>query len=163
MKLLRYIVVLAVIGYAGWLAWPFISPILEGAAPDVAAARMDARAQSGGDLFGFLPVWALWGAAVVLYLVAALMLGSGNTRAVFAYFLGFIADAVLRLALDQQGGGDAAARSGGLAPMAAPEVLSGLPVDPLWLVLGALFLLGVLVAVTGRRIRRRREAGQLNF
>ena len=32
-----------------------------------------------------------------------------------------------------------------------------------WLVLGALFLLGVLVVVAGRRIRRKREAGQLNF
>ena len=47
--------------------------------------------------------------------------------------------------------------------MAAPEAAGGLPVDPLWLVLGALFLLGVLVVVASRRIRRRREAGQLNF
>ena len=162
MKLLRFIVVLAVIGYAGWLAWPFISPLLEGAAPDVAASRMGAEAQTGGELFGFLPVWALWGGAVVLYLIAALMLGSGNPKAAVAYFLGFIADAVLRLALDQQGGGDSAARSGP-ATMAAPEAAGGLPVDPLWLVLGALFLLGVLVVVASRRIRRRREAGQLNF
>ena len=162
MKLLRFIVVLAVIGYAGWLAWPFISPLLEGAAPDVAASRMGAEAQTGGELFGFLPVWALWGGAVVLYLIAALMLGSGNPKAAVAYFLGFIADAVLRLALDQQGGGDSAARSGPTT-RAAPEAAGGLPVDPLWLVLGALFLLGVLVVVASRRIRRRREAGQLNF
>ena len=162
MKLLRFIVVLAVIGYAGWLAWPFISPLLEGAAPDVAASRMGAEAQTGGELFGFLPVWALWGGAVVLYLIAALMLGSGNPKAAVAYFLGFIADAVLRLALDQQGGGDSAARSGPTT-MAAPEAAGGLPVDPLWLVLGALFLLGVLVVVASRRIRRRREAGQLIF
>jgi membrane protein implicated in regulation of membrane protease activity len=47
--------------------------------------------------------------------------------------------------------------------MAAPEAVSGLPVDPVWLLLGALFLLGVLVVVAGRRIRRRRTAGQLNF
>ena len=49
MKLLRFIVVLAVIGYAGWLAWPFISPFLEGAGPDVAASRMGAEAESGGE------------------------------------------------------------------------------------------------------------------
>ena len=162
MKLLRFIVVLAVVGYAGWLAWPFISPFLEGAGPDVAASRMGAEAQSGGDLFGFLPAWTLWAGAVGLYLVAALMLGSGNPKAAVAYFLGFIADAVLRLAL-QQGGGDADARSGGPTTMAAPEGMSSLPVDPVWLVLGAVFLLGVLVVVASRRLRRKREAGQLNF
>lgn len=162
MKLLRFIVVLAVIGYAGWLAWPFISPFLEGAGPDAAASRMGAEAQSGGELFGFLPAWTLWVGAVGLYLVAALMLGSGNPKAAVAYFLGFIADAVLRLAL-QQGGGDPAARSAGPATMAAPEAMGGLPVDPVWLVLGAVFLLGLLVVVASRRMRRKREAGQLNF
>lgn len=163
MKLLRFIVVLAVIGYAGWLAWPFLSPFLEGAAPEAAAARVGAEAQSGGELFGFLPVWVLWVGAIGLYLVAALMLGSGNSRAAVAYFLGFVADAALRLALDQQGGAEVSARSGGPTPMAAPEGLTGLPVEPVWLVLGTLFLLGVLVLVAGRRIRRKRTAGQLNF
>ncbi len=163
MKLLRFIVVLAVIGYAGWLAWPFISPFLDGAGPDAAASRMGAEAGSGGELFGFLPAWALWAAAVVLYLVAALLLGSGNPKAAVAYFLGFTADAALRLALAPQGGGDVAARSAGPTPMAAPEAVGGLPVDPVWLVLGALFVLGVLVVVASRRIRRKREAGQLNF
>ena len=163
MKLLRFIVVLAVVGYAGWLAWPFISPFLEGAGPDVAASRMSAEAQSVGELFGFLPTWILWVGAVALYLIAALMLGSGNPKAAVAYFFGFIADAVLRLALDQQGGGDAAARSAGPTTMAAPESMSGLPVDPVWLVLGAVFLLGVLVVIASRRLRRKREAGQLNF
>lgn len=162
MKLLRFIVVLAVIGYAGWLAWPFISPMLEGAGPDVAASRMGAEADAGGELFGFLPVWTLWIGAVGLYLVAALMLGAGNSKAAVAYFLGFIADAALRLALDQ-GGGDAAARSGGPTTMAAPDAMGGLPVDPVWLMLGALFLLGVLVVVAGQRIRRKRVAGELNF
>lgn len=163
MKLLRFIVVLVVIGYAGWLAWPFISPFLEGAGPDVAASRMGAEAEAGGELFGFLPVWTLWVGAVGLYLVAALMLGAGDSRAAVAYFLGFVADAALRLALDRQGGADVAARSGGPTTMAAPEAVGGLPVDPVWLVLGALFLLGILVAVAGRRIHRKRTAGQLDF
>jgi len=163
MKLLRFLVVLAVIGYAGWLAWPIISPFFEGAGPGAAASRMGAEAGSGFELFGFLPAWTLWVAAVGLYLIAALMLGSGNTRAAVAYFLGFIADAVFRLALDQRGGGDVAARSGGPATMAVPESMSGLPVDPVWLLLGAVFLLGVLVVIASRRIRRKREAGQLNF
>ncbi len=161
MKLLRLIVMLAVLGYAGWLAWPFVSPLIQGAAPDAALARAGAEASSGGELFGFLPVWTLWAGAVGLYVIAALMLGAGNAKAAAAYFLAFAADVVLRLAIDRQG--DAAARSGGPTTMAAPEALPGMPVEPVWLVLGALFLLGVLVAVASRRIRRKRTAGQLNF
>ena len=163
MKLLRFIVVLAVIGYAGWLAWPLLSPLLEGATPDAAVVRMEAEEQSGGALFGFLPVWVLWVGAIGLYLVAALLLGAGNGRAAAAYFLGFIADAALRLALDQQEGSDVSARTSGPTTMSAPEAASGLPVDPVWLLLGALFFLGVLVVVASRRSRRKRTAGQLDF
>jgi hypothetical protein len=47
--------------------------------------------------------------------------------------------------------------------MAAPEAAQGLPIEPVWLLLGALFVLGVLVIVASRRIRRKRTAGQLNF
>lgn len=160
MKLLRLIVMLAVLGYAGWLAWPFISPLIEGAAPDAAITRAGAEASSGGELFGFLPVWTLWVGAVGLYAIAALMLGAGNAKAAVAYFLGFAADVVLRLAIDRQG--DVSARSGPTT-MATPEAIQGLPVEPVWLVLGALFLLGVLVAVASRRIRRKRTAGQFSF
>jgi hypothetical protein len=156
MKLLRIILALAVLAYAGWLAWPMLSPLLDGGAPEMSAMRAEAGA---GDLFGVIPSWAVWGAAIGLYAIAALMLGSGNTKAAVAYFLGFIADAVLRLATSQQGGGDVGARS-----MAAPEAaLSGLPVEPVWVVLGVLLLVGVLVVVASRRVRRRREAGQLAF
>lgn len=156
MKLLRFVVVVAVLAYAGWLAWPFLSPFINGAAPETAALS----AGSGGALFGFLPVWTLWAAAIGLYVIAALMLGGGDSRAVGAYFLGFLADAGLRLALDRQGG-DAVAS--GPATMATPEALSSLPVEPLWLLLGGLVLLGVLVMIAGRRIRRARTPGQLAY
>jgi hypothetical protein len=89
------------------------------------------------------------------------LLGSGNAKAAVAYFLAFAADVVLRLAIDRQG--DVGARSTGPTTMAAPEAIQGLPVEPVWIVLGALFLLGVLVIVASRRIRRKRTAGQLNF
>ena len=156
MKLLRFVVVVAVLAYAGWLAWPFLSPFINGAAPEAAAVS----AGSGGTLFGFLPVWTLWAAAIGLYVIAALMLGGGDSRAVGAYFLGFLADAGLRVALDRQGG-DAVAS--GPATMATPEALSSLPVEPLWLLLGGLVLLGVLVMIAGRRIRRARTPGQLAY
>ena len=159
MKLLRFVVVLAVLGYAGWLAWPFLSPFIEGAAPGAATMRAGADAQGGGELFGFLPAWTLWAGAIGLYVISALMLGAGNPKSALAYFLAFIADAVFRLALDQQGGD--AARSGP-ATMAAPEA-SGLPVDPLWLTLGALVVLGVLVMIASRRIRRARTPGQFAY
>ncbi|RZJ39507.1 MAG: hypothetical protein EON86_14230 [Brevundimonas sp.] len=158
MKLLRPLVALVILAYVGWLAWPLLSPLLDGGAPDVGALRADAEAATGGDLFGVIPAWALWVGAVALYLVAALMLGAGNTKASIAYFLGFIADAVLRLAMDRNGAGggaDIAARS------AAP--VSDFPVDPVWLVLGGLLLLGVLVVIVARRQRKRRIAGQLSF
>lgn len=161
MKILRFIVALAVLGYAGWLAWPHLAPLLDGGASDAAVARIAVDAQSGGQLFGFLPAWMLLIAAIGLYLVAALMLGAGNSRAAAAYFLAFIADAALRLVLD--GRGEVSARSGGPTTMATPDSLGGLPADPVWLILGALFLLGVLVVIASRRIRRRRTAGQLDF
>lgn len=160
MKLLRFVVVLAVLGYAGWLAWPFLSPFFEGAGPEAAALRAGAEAQGGGELFGFLPAWALWAGAIGLYVISALMLGAGNSKSAIAYFLAFIADAVLRLALDQQGGD--AARSGP-ATMSAPEAAGSLPMDPIWLTLGALVILGLLVVVAGRRIRRARTPGQFAY
>ena len=156
MKLLRFVVVVAVLAYAGWLAWPFLSPFINGAAPETAAVS----AGSGGTLFGFLPVWTLWAGAIALYVISALMLGAGNSKAVVAYFLAFLADAALRLALDRQGG-DAAAS--GPAAVTTPEALSSLPVEPLWLLLGGLVLLGVLVMIAGRRIRRARTPGQLAY
>ncbi|MBU2380685.1 MAG: hypothetical protein KJ824_16135 [Alphaproteobacteria bacterium] len=165
MKLLRFLLVLAVIGYAGWLAWPFLSPFFEGAPVDMASERAGAMVEAGGGI----PQAALWIGAVVLYLIAALMLGAGNPRAAVAYFLGFIADAVLRLALDRSsgsqtasiqadtyaGGGEIARRS---AEAAAP---AGLPVDPTWLILGVLLVVGLIIVAVSRRRRRHRIPGQL--
>ena len=158
MKLLRLIVMLAVLGYAGWLAWPFLTPHIEGSSP---TARGEAAVSGGDVLLGFLPMWTLWVGAIALYVIAALMLGAGNARAAVAYFLAFAAEVVLRLAIDGQGG--VSARADGPTTMTAPEAVQGVPIEPVWMVLGALFLLGVLVIVASRRIRRKRTAGQLNF
>lgn len=156
MKILRFVLVLAVIAYAGWLAWPFLAPFFEGAAPDAAAMRAGAEAEMGGGV----PVAVLWIGAVGLYLIAALMLGSGNPKAAIAYFLGFIADAVLRLAIDRggAGSGEIAARSAEAAPMAASA-----GIDPTWLILGALVVVGLLIFVVSRRRRSTRVPGQLSF
>ncbi|MBU1324368.1 MAG: hypothetical protein KJ676_03930 [Alphaproteobacteria bacterium] len=163
MKILRALLLLAVLAYAGWLAWPALSPLLEGADPAAAVTRMGAEMGSGGTLTA-----ALWIGAVVLYLIAAVLLGAGNPRAVVAYFLGFLADAALRLALDRgQGGSEMTTRSaspsmGDGGPAAAPGDLgASLGVDPVWLVLGGLIVLGLLIFAATRRRRRARTPGQL--
>lgn len=161
MKLLRPLVALVILAYVGWLAWPLLSPLLNGGGADVGAMRAEAEVATGGDLFGVIPAWALWAGAVGLYLLAALLLGAGNTKASIAYFLGFLADAALRLAMDRNGSSEAAARSTGPTTMSAD--LGGLPVDPLWLILGGLLLLGVLVIVAARRQRRQRIPGQFAY
>lgn len=164
MKILRIILVLAVLAYAGWLAWPILSIWLEGSTE---TAGPNARiAIESADLSG---AW-LWIVAAVLYVVAALMLGAGNPKAAIAYFLGFLADAALRLAIDRGGsdmssmdaapyadsmGADIAARS---AQAVAP---AGLSVDPTWLVLGVLLVVGVLIVAVSRRRARKRTPGHL--
>jgi hypothetical protein len=158
MKLLRFLVVAAVLAYAGWLAWPLLSPFIENAGREETIVRVGAAVIGGGALFGVVPAWGLWAAAIALYVIAALMLGAGSPKAAMAYLLGFLADAALRLALAGQGG--EAARSGP-ATMAAPEALS--TVDPLWLMLGGLVVLGLLVMVAGRRVRRVRTPGQFAY
>lgn len=153
MKILRFLLMLAVIGYAGWLAWPFVSPFFEGASPDVAATRSGAAMDMGGDVTTI----ALWVGAVALYLIAALLLGAGNGKAAVAYFLGFIADAVLRLALsprESPASADIAARSAEAAP-----AMGG--IEPTWIVLGVLVVVGLLIMAVSRRQRRKRSPGQL--
>ena len=149
MKILRFLLVLAVIGYVGWLAWPIVGPMLQGGADGFA----------GG--FDFTsPQTLLWVGAIALYLIAALMLGSGNPKAAVAYFLGFIADAVLRLAIDRgsSGNNEIAARSAEAAPIAADA-----GIDPTWLILGVLVVVGLLIFAVSRRRRIARTPGQLSF
>lgn len=153
MKILRFVLVLAVIAYVGWLAWPVLGPMVQGGVSDFAAGGFDLTSAQT----------LLWVGAIALYLIAALMLGSGNPKAAVAYFLGFIADAVLRLALDSRGGGGAASdamaeRSIEATTMAAPAAGG---IDPTWIVLGVLLVIGVLVVLVSRRRRRARTPGQL--
>lgn len=156
MKILRFILVMAVVAYAGWLAWPFMSPFLEGAGHEAAAARSGATVMlnSGGDV----RTAALWIGAVALYLISALLLGAGNPRAALAYFLGFAADIVLRLAMNPGRGAsaDIAARSAEAVPAAAG-------IDPQWIIIAALIVVGLLILAAGRRARGRRAAPPLTL
>ena len=112
-------------------------------------------------------------------MVAAGLLGSGNPKAAVAYFLGFLADAVLRLAIDRGGfdmggGGGAGGKIDPNAPSMQSTITEGGPaaapgglgadlgIDPTWLVLGALVVLGMLIVVVSRARRRKRLPGQLS-
>lgn len=165
MKLLRAILTLAILAYAGWLAWPLLSPFVEpligGAAPDMAAMRGDDNLAFDGP---GLPGAALWIGAIVFYFISAVMLGAGNPKAAIAYFLGFLADAAVKLALDMNGGGGDAARSAGMSTFgadAAPEVMGAFGPDPVWLAVGGLFVVGLLVLLAVRGRKARRQAGHL--
>lgn len=149
MRLLRIVVALAVLAYAGWLAWPLIAPFLEGSDPGAAIemSRAEASIEAGRDM----PRTLLWGGAIVLYVASAFLLGGGNPRAFVAYLLGFAADAVLRLAM---GGGDGGAAD--VAMRSAEAAPAGM--DPTWFALGALIVGGLLVFWLSRRRRRARAS-----
>lgn len=158
MKILRYLLVIAIIAYAAWLAWPLVGPLLGGGEGEMAARAGAAVAAEGG---GELPRTLLWFAAIGLYVVAALLLGAGNSKAVAAYLLGFAADAILRLAMHAgpvlqdlgAGAGDMMTRTAAAA--------GGGGLDPQHLMLGVLAVVGVLVLLASRRRRRQRVPGQL--
>lgn len=151
MRILRILLAVAILAYAGFLAWPVISPWFEGAGADAAATRSGAEALAVAERN--LPATLLWGGAIVLYVVSALMLAGGNSRAFIAYLFGFAADAILRLAIQGgEAGDDSLARTAEAAP-------AGL--DPVWFTLGAMVLVGALVAFASRRTVRARQPGQL--
>ena len=160
MKILRVVLVVAVLAYAGWLAWPLVSALLEG--PSGAGGFRADAAIEGAGLSGewFSGAW-LWIVAAFLYVIAALMLGAGNPKAAIAYFLGFLADAALRLAIDRSGP-EAAPMQADIAARSAEAVApAGLSVDPTLLVIAALLVVGLLIVAVGRRRSRKRIPGHL--
>jgi hypothetical protein len=113
MKALRIAIVVALLAYVAWIAVPgvqtfftqYLAPAEAGLPPpaeeavDDLAPVIEAAPQSETTATavaqGDAPKIGLWGAAIVLYLVAAILFANGNTRAFLAYMLGFAADAVL--------------------------------------------------------------------
>jgi hypothetical protein len=130
-RLGRSLVVVLVIVYAGWIAWPVLSNwLLPDYGPQAPTYRMDNSDYTGRsglpvDVYapeapiesiqgenalnavasGDVPVFVLWGAVIGLYLVAAFLHANGNLRATAAYTLGFIADLALTFMDRGEGGG----------------------------------------------------------
>ena len=115
MKALRTIVVIALLGYVAWIAIPgvqtfvsqYMAPAEAGPPPPPEAAVEDlapaveaapqAEATATAVAEGNAPKISLWMVAVGFYLVAAMLLANGNTRAFIAYLIGFAADVVLMM------------------------------------------------------------------
>ena len=119
-QLLKWIVVVVVVLYAAWIAWPvvktYLTPSGAGNVPmmaqddtDYVGANAPMDADSGTPVMDSIqgdtavaavathntPVIVLWSAVVALYLLAAFLHANGNLQATGAYVLGFIADVVL--------------------------------------------------------------------
>ena len=123
MKYVRGFLVLVVLVYVAWIAFPVVKTFLFSTVdngPTIAARSMDSTDYSGGfdaPMTGGQPspvtdsiqgdtavtaivtdnkpvVW-LWGAVITLYLLAAFLHANGNMRAAFIYVLGFAADLIL--------------------------------------------------------------------
>ena len=123
MKYVRGFLVLVVLVYVAWIAFPVVKTFLFPAvdnSPAISARSMDSTDYSGGfdaPMIGEQaapvadsiqgdtavtaiatdnkPVVWLWGAVITLYLLAAFLHANGNLRAAFIYMLGFAADLIL--------------------------------------------------------------------
>lgn len=142
---LRVAAALAVTAYAGWLAWPLLAPF-NGAAVEEAGQAAVALVRNATA-----PQGTLWIVGILFYLAAAALTLIGSGRAALVFLIGFMADVLLRLTIDQQGPGGPADIGGRAMEALAPF---GLGFDPAPLTLAALAILGWLVyALDQRRAR----------
>ena len=161
------VLVAIVLAYTAWIAFPVVKAFLfpPSAEPTIASRTMDADDYSGGfnapmDGDGVqtmesiqgetaveavethnTPVVALWGAVVMLYLVAALLHANGNFRAAFTYILGFIADVILPYITN--------GNSQGSVYDKVLSILSGW--DPRYVITLVALLLGFLIYMSRKR------------
>jgi len=179
MKYVRGFLVLVVLAYVAWIAFPvvkaFILPPVDHG-PTISARSMDSTDYSGGfdspmtgeqtapvtdSIQGDTAVTAiatdnkpvvwLWGAVITLYLLAAFLHANGNFRAGFIYVLGFGADLILTYLTN----GD---KSLGLADKLF-NVLSGW--DPRYTLTLVALVLGFLIYMS--RFRPIPKAGRTAF
>jgi hypothetical protein len=170
MKFLKWFIFAAVIAYVGWIVFPVFKGLVfpdYSDAPVPSMSQDDIGPQTGRALPPIyyeapvasesiqgqtamwaimtdnIPVIALWGAVVGLYLIAAFLHANGNWRAAFAYFVGFIADFVLTFITKGQAG------SGLLDKVL--DVLGGW--DPRYVITLVALILGFLIVMSSRKPR----------
>jgi hypothetical protein len=180
MKYLRWIISLIVLIYAGYIAFPVIKnmmfPTYE---PEISTRSADSGGPVGGMApttfedygapievpaesiqgetavvameTGNMPVLALWGGVVGLYIVSALLLTNGNLRAALAYGAAFLADVVLTFLTKGQAGSGIFDR--------IIDVLSGW--DPRYTITLIALVLGFVILMARERPLRRRRLPDL--
>lgn len=167
MKFLRGLLVLVVVAYTAWIAFPVVKAFLfpPSAEPSIASRSMDSSDYSGGfnapddvvqaqpmdSIQGETaveaiethntPVVGLWAAVILLYLVAAWLHANGNFRAAFTYLLGFVADVVLTYVTNGNNQGSIYSK--------ILSILSGW--DPRYVITLVALLLGFLIYMSRRR------------
>jgi hypothetical protein len=178
MKLLRGLIVIIVIIYAGWIAFPVVKAYLT---PQDSSQNVPSMARDSGDYSGGFdspmpgdearpvtdsiqgdtavtaiethntPVIWLWGGVIIMYLLAAFLHANGNLRAAAAYGLAFLAD----LALTYLTNGE---KGGGLYDKIV-NVLSGW--DPRYVLTLVAMVLGYLIYMSRNRSQSRLSAREL--
>ena len=108
-------VVLAVVIYAAWIAWPVVRTYILPQPPAMAASAQDDAGEmpmdgdTGAPITESIqgdtavdavathnvPVVILWGAVLFLYLLAAIFHAGGGVRTIFVYTAAFVGDLVL--------------------------------------------------------------------
>ncbi len=178
MKYLRWLIVLIVVLYAAWIAFPVVKAYLQ---PVDSSQNVPSMARDSGDYSGGFdtpmpgdeakpvsesiqgdtavtaiethntPVIWLWGGVIVLYLLAAWLHAKGNLRAALAYGLAFLAD----LALTYLTNGE---KGGGLYDKVL-DILSGW--DPRYVLTLVAMVLGFLIYMSRGRPQKRLSARNL--
>jgi len=174
MKYLRWCLVAIVLAYTAWIAFPVVrAMVFPENTPTIAARSLDSSDYSGGfngpmapettlpaldSIQGATavdaitshntPVILLWGAVIVLYLLAAFLHANGNWRSAITYGVGFVADLILTYLTNGN-------KEGGLYEKLL-EILSGW--DPRYVLSLVALVLGFLIYVT-----RYRPQISLNF
>jgi len=131
MKYLRWFLMVIVVAYALWIAFPVVKAFLfpadmGGSVPTMSADRSDFNSMGNTPMDGDsgtpidsiqgdtavdaiathnTPVIFLWGAVILLYVTAALLHANGNVRAALIYGLGFVADLILTYLTNGSSGG----------------------------------------------------------
>jgi len=179
MKVVRWLLVVLVVLYAGWIAWPVVRSVVfpSAPAPVTGMRSMDESDYQGGfngpataetpaimteSIQGDTaiqaietqntPVIVLWSAVILLYLIAAWLHANGNLRAAFIYLLGLVADVILTYLTNGN-------KYGGIGDKIL-GILSGW--DPRYVLTLVAMLLGFLVYMSRRRIDDRRVRAALD-
>ncbi len=177
MKYVRWFLVLIVLAYTAWIAFPVVKAFLfPENTPTVGARSMDSTDYSGGfngsmdggpapvqmdSIQGVTavdaiethntPVIVLWGAVIALYLLAAYLHANGNWRSALTYGVGFLADLVLTYLTNGN-------KNGGLYEKLL-DILSGW--DPRYVLTLVALVLGFLIYMSRYRARKTFKAPEV--